>query len=111
MLFAIIPNIYCSFSSTWKKTNQKKTPVSRSLYEAALRVVAEAGARGNSPACGKPSADSNKSARFYPAPSSMLGAGQWETYRSFCNPALVVHQGFPDSLFSQAGINCSFRLQ
>jgi hypothetical protein len=36
----------CSFSSTWKKTNQKKTPVPRFL----LRVAAAVGARGNSPA-------------------------------------------------------------
>mgnify|MGYP007097270521 CR=1 FL=1 len=33
-----------SFSSTWKKTNQKKTPVSRFI----LRVGDAAGARGNS---------------------------------------------------------------
>jgi hypothetical protein len=36
----------CSFSSTWQKTNQKKTPVS----SLTLRVVGMAGARGNSPA-------------------------------------------------------------
>ena len=37
----------CSFSSPWKKTNQKKTPVPRFI----LRVAVAAGARGNSPAC------------------------------------------------------------
>jgi len=38
--------VECSFSSAWKKTNQKKTPMSRMT----LRVAASAGARGNSPA-------------------------------------------------------------
>jgi hypothetical protein len=61
-----------SFSSPWKKTKQKKTPVSRLI----LRVAAADGARGNSPACGKPSAGSDKSARFFPSAPSMLGAGQ-----------------------------------
>jgi hypothetical protein len=58
-----------SFSSTRKKTNQKKAPVSRFI----LRVVDAAGARGNSPRLQR---DSNRSARFYPATSTMLGAGQ-----------------------------------
>jgi hypothetical protein len=66
----------CSFSSTWKKTNQKKTPVSRGPYGAALRVAAATGARGNSPAFAKASADSDRSARLNPVASSMLGAGQ-----------------------------------
>ena len=61
----------CSFSSPWKKTNQKKTPVSRFI----LRVVATAGARGNSP---RFQLGSDRSARFYPAASPMLGAGQRE---------------------------------
>ncbi len=38
-----------SFSSTWKKTKQKKTPVSRGPFGASLRVVAAVGSRGNSP--------------------------------------------------------------
>jgi hypothetical protein len=59
----------CSFSSTWKKTNQKKTPVSRLI----LRVADTAGARGDSPRFQR---DSDKSARLIPAASPMLGAGQ-----------------------------------
>jgi hypothetical protein len=41
-----------------------------------LRVTATTGARGNSPAYGKPSADSDRTARFFPAAASMLSAGQ-----------------------------------
>ena len=50
--FCLLPMPFCSFSSTWKKANQKETPVSRGPYGAVLRVLVEAGARGNSPACG-----------------------------------------------------------
>jgi len=53
---------------------QKKTPVSRGPYGAALRVADTAGARGNSPAWG----GVKQSVRFFPAASSMRGAGQRE---------------------------------
>jgi hypothetical protein len=42
------------------------------------RQVEAAGARGNSPAFAKASADSNRSTRFIPSAPPMLGAGQWE---------------------------------
>jgi hypothetical protein len=29
LMFGQVTSLYCSFSSTWKKTNQKKTPLSR----------------------------------------------------------------------------------
>ena len=57
-----------TFLSREKKSNQKKTPVSRFT----LRVVVAAGARGNSPACGR----LKQSACFIPAAPPMLGAGQ-----------------------------------
>ena len=58
---------------------QKKTPMSRGPYGAALRVVDTAEARENSPVFVKATAGSNRSARFDPAADPMLGAGQRET--------------------------------
>jgi len=55
------------FLSRDKKTKQKKTPVPRFI----LRVVAVAGARGNSLSL-------RQSAHFIPPTPPMLGAGQWE---------------------------------
>jgi hypothetical protein len=94
----------CSFSSAWKKTNQKKTPVSRFF----LRFVDTAGARGNSPAYGKPSAGSDKSARFDPAASPMLGAGQRENTkiiqhtasRGLFAPVLREEEDYQGSIFT-----------
>jgi hypothetical protein len=53
----------------------KEDAVSRGPYGAALRVVDTAGARGNSSRFQR---DSDKSARFFPVASPMLGAGQRE---------------------------------
>jgi hypothetical protein len=57
-----------TFLSRERKVRQKKAPVSRLI----LRVVAAAGARENSSACG----GLKQSARFDPATPPMLGAGQ-----------------------------------
>jgi hypothetical protein len=54
-----------------KENEPKENAASRLL----LRVGAVAGARGNSPRFQR---DSNRSARFDPAPSPMLSAGQGE---------------------------------
>jgi hypothetical protein len=59
-----------SFSSTWKKTNQKKTPVSRLI----LRVGDPDGARRNSPAYG----GLKQADALFPSASPMLGVGQRE---------------------------------
>jgi len=67
---SVFASMIASFSSTWKKTKQKKTPVSRLT----LRVATAAGARGNSPACG----GVRQSARFNPSVAPMLGAEQRE---------------------------------
>jgi len=58
--------------------NQKKTPVSRGPYGAALRVVETAGVRGNSPCLRQGGGGTQTVVASYSPADGMLGAGQRE---------------------------------